>query len=412
MTITSRRVIDSWIWLLILFSLASFIETIFWGQMGAFTPGYLPQLGITDPNDVKAWTGFIAAIASVIGIPFLPLWGALADRFSRKPIIIRSYFAHLIAGTIAILAHNIWIFVLGRSIMSFALGNSGLMMTTLSERAPRTRQGLAFSIMNSASPIGAFVGPLLGGPIVDQSGFPVLLMIDLVLMLVVIGGLSLGYHDRFVGTDRGSIGRMAIESVRIIWNSKRLRTLFPALFMLFAGGMMAFTYVPLVVTQIYHGTDVNSAIGLVVGLGGLSTLILGPTIGAIADRVGHWRVLFIGAIVSIILWPIPGFMRDLTSFTIAWAILNGTVWSVFALSFSVLSSSATDETRGRVMSFAFLPVNVGSIIGPAIGSVITQSSLFNVFPVAAVFTAIGLGGLVLAHKQHMPAETSAASAES
>jgi ACDE family multidrug resistance protein len=157
---------------------------------------------------------------------------------------------------------------------------------------------------------------------------------------------------------------------------------------------------------------VNSAIGLVVGLGGLSTLILGPTIGAIADRVGHWRVLFIGAIVSIILWPIPGFMRDLTSFTIAWAILNGTVWSVFALSFSVLSSSATDETRGRVMSFAFLPVNVGSIIGPAIGSVITQSSLFNVFPVAAVFTAIGLGGLVLAYKQHMPAETSAASAES
>jgi len=35
-----------------------------------------------------------------------------------------------------------------------------------------------------------------------------------------------------------------------------------------------------------------------------------------------------------------------------------------------------------------------------------------VFPVAAVFTAIGLGGLVLAYKQHMPAEILATPAES
>jgi hypothetical protein len=118
----------------------------------------------------------------------------------------------------------------------------------------------------------------------------------------------------------------------------------------------------------------------------------------------EWHVLFIGSIISIVLWPIPGFMRDLTSFTIAWAALNGTVWSIFALSFSVLSSSTTDDTRGRVMSFAFLPVNVGSIIGPAIGSVITQTSLFNVFPVAAVFTAIGVGGLVLAYRQQVISE--------
>ncbi len=401
---TSKRLIDTWHWLLILYSAASFIETIFWGQMGAFTPGYLPHLGITDPNDIKAWVGFIAAFSGIIGIPFLPLWGALADRYSRKPIIIRSFLAHLIAGTIAILARNIWVFVIGRSLMSFALGNSGLMMTTLSERAPKHRHSLAFSIMNSASPIGAFVGPLIGGPIVDSAGFPALLTIDMALMLLVIMALSFGYHDRFVGVNRGSIGKMAIDSVRIIWNSKRLRALFPALFMLFAGGMMAFTYIPLVVTQIYQGTDVNSAIGFVVGLGGLSTLILGPSIGALADRYGAWRVLFIGSLVSIVLWPIPAFMRDMTSFTIAWAILNGVVWGIFALSFSVLSSSTTEETRGRVMSFAFLPVNVGGIIGPAIGSIITQNSLFTVFPVAAVFTLIGLIGLALAYRQPVPTE--------
>lgn len=108
--------------------------------------------------------------------------------------------------------------------------------------------------------------------------------------------------------------------------------------------------------------------------------------------------------MTIVLWPLPGFMRDLTSFTIAWAVLNGVVSSVFALSFSVLSSSAPSHVRGRIMSFAYLPVNVGYIIGPTIGSIITQTSTFAVFPVAAIFTAIGLGGLVLAYRQKMPTE--------
>ncbi len=42
---------SSWLWLLSLFTLAGFIETVFWGQMNSFTPLYLPRLGIA-PGDV------------------------------------------------------------------------------------------------------------------------------------------------------------------------------------------------------------------------------------------------------------------------------------------------------------------------------------------------------------------------
>ena len=76
---TVRRLSANWIWLLALFTLASFIETIFWGQMSSFTPLYLPHLGVP-AGQVAAWTGIIAAVASALGLPFLPFWGALADR--------------------------------------------------------------------------------------------------------------------------------------------------------------------------------------------------------------------------------------------------------------------------------------------------------------------------------------------
>src|SRR3989337_2305069 len=112
----AARPASSWVRLLGLFSAAGVIETIFWGQMNAFTPLYLPQLGVP-PADVPAWTGAIVSLSNVIGIPFLPFWGALADRYGRQPLIVRSFVAHMIAGVVALLAGNIWVFVLGRAVM-------------------------------------------------------------------------------------------------------------------------------------------------------------------------------------------------------------------------------------------------------------------------------------------------------
>ncbi len=388
----------SWVWLLTLFTVATFILDMFGSQMQAFTPLYLPHLGIA-PDDVKGWTGVIVAISSGIGLPFLPFWGALADRYSRQPLIVRAFVAYLIAGTLALLAGNIWLFVLARAVMSLALGISGLMMTTLAERTPQRRMGLAFSILNGAGPLGTFLGPLLGGPIVDAWGFPALLALDIALLFSAILALIFGYRDTFVGTNRGSIGRMAWDSVTIIGRSPRLRTLFPALFLLFIGAVLVTVYLPLVVGALYHGSDLGTVIGLVLGAGGLTTLILSPLLGVLADRLGHWRMLFAGALVTLVLWPLPFFTRDLLVFTVLWAAISGVGAAVFSLSFSVLSQSIDADVRGRVLTFAYLPVILGSTVGPAIGSVVTQGSIFAVFPTAAVLTALGIGALVLAYRQ-------------
>jgi len=224
----------AWRWLLGLYTAASLVETIFWGQMAAFTPLFLHDLGVAQ-TDIPHLVGIVAAITGAAGIPFLPFWGALADRYSRQPLIVRSFVAHLLAGTVAVLARNVWVFVIGRSLMSLSLGNSGLMMTTLAEQTPSNRQGLAFAIMNSAGPIGAFLGPLFGGPIVDRWGFRTLLLINLVLMVVIVLALWLGYRDAYRGQSRAPILKMALESIRLTFGTPRLRTLFLALFLLFAG---------------------------------------------------------------------------------------------------------------------------------------------------------------------------------
>ena len=171
-TVTSRPPV-SWIRLLVLFTAAGFVETVFFGQLNAFTPLYLPRLGIA-PLRVPTWTGALAAISMAVGIPFLPFWGALADRYARQPIIVRSFVAHLAAAVGMLLAGNIWVFVIGRSLTSMALGCSGLMMTTLSEHAPQHRLGLAFStgkLKFKKGDFKAMIGdPRMAGPFIKSFG--------------------------------------------------------------------------------------------------------------------------------------------------------------------------------------------------------------------------------------------------
>ncbi len=392
-----------WLPLLTLFTVASFVEAMFWGQITAFTPLYLPHLGIA-PDDVKGWTGTITAVSTLVGLPLLPFWGALADRYSRQPVIVRSFVAHLLAGLLALLAGNVWVFLLARTVQNFSLGNSGLMMTTLAERTPPGRIALAFSVMNGAGPLAAFLGPLLGGPILDHWGFQVLMGIDVVLLACVVLATGFGYRDNYVGTNRGSLLGMAWDSVGIVGRSPRLRVLFSALFLLFGGWMMALTYLPLAVARLYHGADQGTAVGWVLGAGGLTTLVCSPLMGALADRLGLWRVLLIGAAITVLLWPLPLFAGDLVTFAAAWAAINGVASGVFALSFAVLSNSTPAPVRGRVMAFSYLPVNAGLALGPALGSLVTQVSLFAVFPAAAVLTALGIVVLLLARRRPMDAE--------
>lgn len=387
----------AWVWLVGLFAAATFLEAMFWGQMGAFTPLYLPSLGVP-AEEVTRLTGQIVAFSSLVGLPFLPFWGALADRYGRQPIIVRSYAAYLLAAIVTTLATTVWLFAIGRAFMSLSMGNTGLMLTTLTERAPRERRGLSFALVSTASPIGAFVGPLLGGPIVDSWGFRTLLLVNGLVMLVVILALLFSYRDPFTPTQSLPLVTMAVDGVRTIWRTPRLRALFPALFLLQSGFTMASTYLPITVATLYHGPDLATTVGIVSGVAGFVALVLALVVGALADRLGHWRMLFITASLSVALWPLPGLARALVPFTAMWALIDGVAAGVFALSFAVLAASATTATRGRVMSFSFLPAVVGYSIGPIIGSVITQRSVFTIFPAAAALTAVGVGALALAYR--------------
>ena len=154
--------------------------------------------------------------------------------------------------------------------------------------------------------------------------------------------------------------------------------------------------------QRIHGDEgVATAVGIALGASGLVTLLASPAIGAIADRLGNWRVLYVAAILDAGLWLVPWVARDNWPFVIAFAVVSGIGSGVFSLSFNVLAASATDAARARVMTFAYLPLNLGFIVGPGLGAIIVSRDIFGIFPAATAFELAGVAAIAYAARKRV-----------
>src|SRR5438477_12411254 len=91
---------SGWVRMVGLFAIAGLCEVCAYGQVTAFTPLHLPDLGVAS-GDVAFWVGAITAISSVAALPFLPFSGAPPDRYGREPLIIRSSVSALVAPSLA-----------------------------------------------------------------------------------------------------------------------------------------------------------------------------------------------------------------------------------------------------------------------------------------------------------------------
>ncbi|HYH05153.1 MAG TPA: MFS transporter, partial [Bacillota bacterium] len=53
-----------------------------------FLPLFIQDLGVKD--GIAFWSGMILAAQTVASIVMMPLWGKVADKYGRKPMIIRA----------------------------------------------------------------------------------------------------------------------------------------------------------------------------------------------------------------------------------------------------------------------------------------------------------------------------------
>jgi MFS family permease len=372
------------------FWVTSMVEGLGVSQIFAFLPAYLRDMGVPE-GDRLAFVGLFTALIFVVGAPLVPLWGAWADKYSRKVVIVRSALVEAVVFAGVALSREPWQLALSMLLIGLQLGNTGVMLAGIRDVTPRARLGTTIALFGASGPIGMAAGPVTAGILVDGLGWtlPWVFASSAVLstgtaLLVALGSREI--RPEVIPT--GRIVNLAFGALRGVLADAAVRRIFLIFGVSFLATQMSRPYIPIVVEQLVaRGPGLASAIGLVAGTAALVGGIMSPLGGVIGDRVGFRPVLVAalgGAGVVLLLMP---FVPSVAALALLAVVLGAATSTVSAMVFGLLATEVSAERRSATLNLVYLPLYAAGIVGPAAGAVVATS--------AGVPGPFVLGGIVL-----------------
>lgn len=374
-----------------LFLCCAAVHFISEGHITAFTPLLLHELGLSD-SEVAVWSGLLFAIMMAMALPLAPFWGVLAERYSRKPIILRSYFALSVALLVAAWAPNLAWLAFSRMLVGLCFGTIGVITATQALLTPRNKLGSAIATIQAANPIGVSIGPPIGSLLIPLIGLRGLFVLDAVAVFLAGLALLALMPEPAERVKKGTILGRTREVLGLVWSIPPIRWNFISAFLLRGATSVVDSYLPVRITQI--AADPATAIGWILGIYGAVTTGATWLCGRIVDRsnetVLYWRAMLFGTVVTAGLALAPwlwllGLLAALRAFTTAFSN---------TLLHAHIARSVPPEQQTPIFSLAPVPRNSGALALPLLAaSVAGLGSGAALLAGAAGYGATFLAGL-------------------
>jgi MFS family permease len=413
-TLPRNRRAQDWRLLVAVFWVTSMVEGLGVAQIFALLPTYLREMGVA-PADRLTFIGLFSALIFVVGMPLVPLWGAWADKYSRKLVIVRSALVEAVVFAAVALAREPWQLALAMLLIGFQLGNTGIMLAGIRDVTPLARMGTTIAIFGASGPIGFAVGPALAGVLIDGFGWSVSGVFWLSAALSVGTALLVTFGSKEVRPEVVPTGRtvdLAFASLRGVLTDPATRRIFVIFGISYVAIQMSRPYIPVLVEGITGvGPGLASAIALVVGTAALVGALVSPLGGVIGDRIGFRPVLvaaMAGAGAALLLMPVVPSVGGLALLAVVLGTATATVSSMI---FGLLATELPAERRSAALNLVYLPLYAAGIIGPAAGALV--ASLGGVTGLFVVGAAVYLlGAVVILRRRGTPIAAAAAASES
>jgi MFS family permease len=375
----------------------SFIETVGFGHYFAFLPILVRNLGVA-PEQAATTVGLLSTTALLIGLPLVPFWGAWADRYNRKVVVVRSAIVEGLLFLLLSQVHEIWQVFILIPLAGLNLGNTGVMLAELTDRTPRHRLGFAMSLVGTAGPLGIALGPALGGTIADAHGVQLLFLIDAALTGVATLLLIALYHER---KDRPrtslTVFQLVRRSLAAVVRTPVARAVFTASFLLLLGQRTVFPFLALYVEQLNGPVLLATTVGLVAGAYGVAASIGSPLAGRLGDRIGYLPVFGGAVVIAAVAFVAAALVTQLVAFGAAYAVYGVCFATASSMLFVLLATRLPAEVRSSVLNLALAPLYLSGIIGSLLSTQLIAASggdLRLLWLVGAGFTSLCLLPLV------------------
>nr|WP_221382319.1 MFS transporter [Actinoplanes polyasparticus] len=371
-----------------------------------------------------------------------PILGRLGDMRGKRKVLI-GVLAVLAVGTVvAALAPNLTVLIVGRVLQGAAGAILPLSIGMVRDELPRERVATTVGLISAIFGVGAGIGIVAAGPIVEHLSWHWLFWLPLVLVVVALLGAIFGMKESAVRTpgklDVLGAGILSVSLVALLlaiskgqaWGWDDGKTI--GLLALGAVGLTGFVLVelrvkePLIDMRLMkiRGVWATDLVALILGFAMFGTFLLVPTLlqlpavtgygfgksvsqaglfllptvvmmvvfgplaGILNRRYGPKLPMFLGAVFVVAAFALPAIAHGQIWQVLASGILTGAgIGFAFAAMSNAIIESVPAAQTGEATSVNTIARTIGSSIGTAVvAAVITSNTTPQGLPTDAAFT--------------------------
>ena len=368
--------------------IAEFIVLIGFQFISPFISLFIQELGGYTPREAAFWAGIASGLSGMAMFLSAPLWGMVADRWGRKPMLLRAQFGAAVTMVLTGMSPNIYILVALRFVTGLLSGTVAAATALVAAGTPREKMPFAMGLVMVATFSGSALGPLLGGFLADSTGYRNAFFITSVLLL--IGGIIVVFFvkENFQTAVRGK--GVSLKNMWQLVSSKDVFILLLAVCALPLGPMIVSPNIPLYIESLNPGGRAATVSGLAYSGMGILASISSVIASRVAGRIGLKKLLVLSCICTGLLYLPPMWAGTAVQLAILIAITGLFKGGIMTAVNSLVGLSASGGQQGVAYGLATSAQSLGNGLGPLIGGPLaSQIGFRHVFGVSA-----GLYGLV------------------
>ena len=356
---------SQWKITLVVLSLSSVLMSLSYTMLIPFLPMYLiNELGV-DQSRANLWSGIVFSASFLISGIMAPIWGAMADRRSRKLMALRAAVLLAVSYTLGGLVQNEWQLLAMRCIQGFASGLWPACLAIMASFAPRDRLGFCMGTMQGAMTAGGVLGPFFGGVLAEMFSMRTTFFVGggaLIVISLLILTLIREPARKEKKKEAGKTQKRNLLQVPVVQR------------MLLCAGIVQLTILvqqpvlPLYIGELQGSMDKLVLVtGLVFSVVGISGVVASPLWGILGQKWGYRPALYSALFGTAVFGMIQAIPDTLIPFGI-WRFIGGLTFAgIFPAINAVLTMSTDPEDRGRIFGLSYAAQQAGSVAGPLIG---------------------------------------------
>jgi MFS family permease len=341
-----------------------------------FLPLYVEHLGIHTQAGVVRWSGVAFGATFITAGVMAPLWGRMADRYGKKSMLIRASLGMAVVMTAMTAAGNVYQLTAMRLLMGMVAGYVPAAGVLLAHQVPKERCGWVMGVLSSGALAGNLLGPLLGGFLADHIGVRGTFLVTGGLLLIS-GLLTWLFVQEAPHTP-------AAKHVPLppVWSSIANRRLVITVLCTAMTLQFALMSIEPIVTVFVgqlapHARDPSLLAGLVVSAPALSSMLLAPGVGRLADRLGHLRVATLNLLGTALVLMVQPMLSHYWAFVASRLVMGMTLAGLLPALSALIRCHVPEQVAGRVYGYMQTSQCLGQIAGPMLGGVVASQFGFH-----------------------------------